>query len=167
MRCADARINAIEVEIEKWHNDNDAWRCMHTTYIYVCCHLRKLLLRTRASENATVAERKVRSRTYPLTVWLTPHINTLSSGSFARNSLTFWCFTRKCFFFSLLSPLDICGALDMLVSVLQLDCQRTRICNSLSPFERISCPESSTAAYRAYPRTRERFSSVRVLLFTS
>lgn len=40
-------------------------------------------------------------------------MNTLSSGSFARNSLTFWCLTRKCFFLSLLRPLDIIGTLDM------------------------------------------------------
>lgn len=33
-----------------------------------------------------------------LTVWLMPHINTLKIGSFARNNLTFWCLTRKCFF---------------------------------------------------------------------
>lgn len=36
---------------------------------------------------------------YIYTVWLMPHMNTLNIGSFARNSLTFWCFTRKRFFF--------------------------------------------------------------------
>lgn len=34
-----------------------------------------------------------------LTVWLTPHISTLRSGSEARKSLTFW--QTKCFFFVL------------------------------------------------------------------
>lgn len=34
-----------------------------------------------------------------LTVWLTPHIRTLRSGSEARNSFTFW--QTKCFFFVL------------------------------------------------------------------
>lgn len=38
-----------------------------------------------------------------LIVWFTPHINTLSNGSFARNNLTFWCFTRKCFFLRILA----------------------------------------------------------------
>lgn len=53
-----------------------------------------------------------------LTVWLTPHMKTLRRGSFARNSLTFWCLTRKCFFLSLLSPLDICGTLDMFFALM-------------------------------------------------
>lgn len=34
-----------------------------------------------------------------LTVWLTPHIRTLRSGSEARKSFTFW--QTKCFFFVL------------------------------------------------------------------
>ena len=54
-------------------------------------------------------------------MWLTPHMKTLSSGSFARKSLTFWCLTRKCFFLSLLNPLDS-GALDIL-AVLTIDQQ--------------------------------------------
>lgn len=48
-------------------------------------------------------------------MWLTPHMNTLSRGSLARNNFTFWCLTRKCFFFSLLSPLENCGTLDMVL----------------------------------------------------
>lgn len=40
--------------------------------------------------------------TFIFTVWLMPHIKTLKIGSFARNSLTFWCFTRKCFFLIIL-----------------------------------------------------------------
>lgn len=32
-----------------------------------------------------------------LTEWLTPHITTLSRGSLARKSFTFW--ATKCFFF--------------------------------------------------------------------
>lgn len=36
---------------------------------------------------------------HSLTVWLMPHMNTLTKGSLARKSLTFWCFTLKCFFF--------------------------------------------------------------------
>lgn len=39
------------------------------------------------------------NRRNTLTVWFMPHINTLKIGSFARNNLTFWCLTRKCFFF--------------------------------------------------------------------
>lgn len=37
-----------------------------------------------------------RTRAGTLTEWLTPHITTLSRGSLARNSFTFW--ATKCFF---------------------------------------------------------------------
>lgn len=37
-----------------------------------------------------------------ITVWLMPHMKTLRIGSFARNNLTFWCLTRKRFFFIIL-----------------------------------------------------------------
>lgn len=89
----------------------------------------------RASQNATTGDYGEK-KNYALTVWLTPHINTLSSGSFARNSLTFWCFTRKCFFFSLLSPLDISGALDILATWPAQLChtakRKRRVCHTVS-----------------------------------
>lgn len=75
-----------------------------------------------------------------LTVWLTPHMKTLRRGSFARNSLTFWCLTRKCFFLSLLSPLDICNALDMfLVLVPPMNTSiHTPVIHSVKSFKQIS-----------------------------
>lgn len=40
---------------------------------------------------------KTHTHTHALTVWLTPHIRTLSTGSLARKTSTFCC--TKCFFF--------------------------------------------------------------------
>lgn len=40
-------------------------------------------------------------------MWLIPHIKTDKNGSFARNNLTFWCFTRKCFFFNFERPWEL------------------------------------------------------------
>lgn len=53
------------------------------------CHL--------TSANQTLKVRQFcPTKRFRLTEWLTPHMSTLSRGSLARNSFTFW--ATKCFF---------------------------------------------------------------------